>query len=262
MEPLIIYLLVGAFVGIMAGLLGVGGGLIIVPALVLVFHRQGVADAVIMHLAIGTSLASIVLTSISSMYAHHRRGAVHWPAFRGLTPGIVIGALAGAAVADLMPGHALRVFFGVFVLVVAVQIAFNLMASPHRQLPGKPGLAAAGGAIGVVSSIVGIGGGSLTVPFLVWCNLSIRAAVATSSACGFPIAVAGAAGFVLAGWNARGLPPFSSGYVYWPAQLGIALASVAFAPLGARLAHTLPTDILRKLFALFLAVIGVRMLIG
>ena len=262
METMIVYLLVGAFAGVLAGLLGVGGGLIIVPALALVFHQQGVADAVIMHLAIGTSLASIVLTSLSSMFAHHRRGAVHWSAFRGLTPGIVIGALAGAAVADRMPSHALRVFFGVFVLAVAAQIAFNLMASPHRQLPGKPGLAAAGGVIGAVSSIVGIGGGSLTVPFLVWCNLNIRQAVATSSACGFPIAVAGATGFVLAGWNTSGLPPYSSGYLYWPAQLGIAFASVAFAPLGARLAHTLPTGFLRKVFAVFLAVIGVRMLLG
>lgn len=262
LEILLVYLLVGAFAGTIAGLLGVGGGLIIVPVLALLFQRWGFADGVVMHLAIGTSLATIVLTAISSMRAHHKRGAVDWPVFRRLTPGIVVGALAGAAIADFMPAKALRLFFGVFELAVATQIGLNLMASPHRRLPGKAGMGIAGTAIGALSAVVGIGGGTLTVPFLVWCNVGLRNAVATSSATGLPIAVAGAVGFVLTGWNAQDLPPWSTGYLYWPALLGIAAASLVFAPLGAWLAHTLPVHTLRRFFAIFLAVLGVRMLLG
>ncbi len=262
MEILLIYLLVGAVAGTIAGLLGVGGGLIIVPVLALLFQRWGFADGVLMHLAIGTSLATIVLTAISSMRAHHKRGAVDWSVFQRLTPGIVVGALAGAVIADFMPTHALRLFFGVFELAVAAQIGLNLMASPHRRLPGKAGMGVAGAVIGALSAVVGIGGGTLTVPFLVWCNVALRSAVATSSATGLPIAVAGAVGFVLTGWNAPDLPPWSTGYLYWPAFAGIALASLAFAPLGAWLAHTLPVHTLRRFFAIFLAVLGVRMLLG
>lgn len=261
-EILLIYLLVGAFAGTIAGLLGVGGGLIIVPVLALLFQRWGFADSVLMHLAIGTSLATIVLTAISSMRAHHRRGAVDWSVFRRLTPGIVIGALLGAVIADFMPAKALRLFFGVFELAVAAQIGLNLMASPHRRLPGGVGMGIAGTVIGALSAVVGIGGGTLTVPFLVWCNVALRNAVATSSATGLPIAVAGAVGFVLTGWNAPDLPPWSTGYLYWPALAGIAAASLVFAPLGAWLAHTLPVHTLRRFFAIFLAVLGVRMLLG
>lgn len=261
-EILLVYLLVGAFAGTIAGLLGVGGGLIIVPVLALLFQRWGFADGVVMHLAIGTSLATIVLTAISSMRAHHKRGAVDWSMFRHLTPGIVIGALAGAVIADFMPTKSLRLFFGVFELAVAVQIGFNFMASPHRRLPGSVGMGIAGVIIGALSAVVGIGGGTLTVPFLVWCNTALRNAVATSSATGLPIAVAGAVGFVLTGWNTPGLPPWSTGYLYWPALAGIATASLVFAPLGAWLAHTLPVHTLRRFFAIFLAVLGVRMLLG
>ena len=262
MEILFVYLAVGAFAGTIAGLLGVGGGLIIVPVLALLFQRWGFPDSVLMHLAIGTSLATIVLTAISSMHAHHRRGAVDWSVFRRLTPGIVVGALLGAVIADFMPAKTLRLFFGVFELAVAAQIGLSLLASPHRRLPGGVGMGIAGVVIGALSAVVGIGGGTLTVPFLVWCNVALRNAVATSSATGLPIAVAGAVGFVLTGWNEPDLPAWSTGYLYWPALAGIAAASLAFAPLGAWLAHTLPVDTLRRFFAIFLAVLGVRMLLG
>lgn len=262
MEILLVYLLVGAIAGTIAGLLGVGGGLIIVPVLALLFQQWGFAGSVLMHLAIGTSLATIVVTAVSSMYAHHKHGAVDWTVFRQLTPGIVAGALAGAVVADFMSARALRLFFGVFEIAVAIQIGFQLMASPRRTLPGTVGMTAAGGVIGALSAVVGIGGGTLTVPFLVWCNITLRKAVATSSATGLPIAVAGAVGFVVTGWDAPQLPAWSSGYVYWPALTGIAAASVLFAPVGARLAHTLPVHVLRRFFAIFLAVLGVRMLLG
>lgn len=262
MEILLVYLLVGAFAGVIAGLLGVGGGLIIVPVLVLLFQQWGFADSVLMHLAIGTSLATIVVTAISSMYAHHKHGAVDWTVFRQLTPGIIAGALAGAIIADFMPTRALQLFFAVFEIAVAIQIGFQLMASPQRTLPGTVGMTTAGGVIGALSAVVGIGGGTLTIPFLIWCNIALRKAVATSSATGLPIAVAGAAGFALAGWNAPQLPAWSSGYIYWPALVGIAAASALFAPVGARLAHTLPVHVLRRFFAIFLAVLGVRMLLG
>lgn len=262
MENLIVYLFAGALAGTVGGLLGVGGGLIIVPALVFVFQGQNVAESVILRLAIGTSLATIAVTAIASMQAHHKFGAVRWRVFRRLTPGIVVGAFAGAAIADGLPSHVLRIIFGVFELLVAIQILFNLMASPHRQLPGAVGITVAGMVIGSVSSVLGIGGGTLTTPFLVWCNVTIRQAVATSSACGLPIAVAGAAGFVIAGWNEAQLPSWSSGYIYWPAFAGIALASLIFAPLGAKLAHRLPTQMLHKFFGAFLAVLGIRMLVS
>jgi uncharacterized membrane protein YfcA len=194
--------------------------------------------------------------------AHHRRGAVRWDIFRQLTPGIVVGAFAGAVIADALPTVALRIFFGCFELAVAAHLWFNRAPAPHRALPGAAGMSAAGGVIGAVSSIIGIGGGTLTVPFLTWCNVHLRQAVATSSACGLPIAVAGAIAFVVTGWGTPQLPPGAAGYVYGPAFAGIALASVLTAPLGARLAHRLPVASLRKYFALFLAALGVRMLIG
>lgn len=262
MEILPLYLIVGAFAGVIAGLLGVGGGLIIVPVLALLFQQRGFADTVLMHLAIGTSLGIIVVTALSSMHAHHRYGAVDWTTFRRLTPWIVVGALIGAVIADLMPTRALRLFFGFFEMTVAIQIGFQLMASPQRTLPGTVGMSVAGTAIGALSAVVGIGGGTLTVPFLVWCNTALRKAVATSSAVGLPIAVAGAVGFAVTGWDEPQLPESSSGYIYWPALAGIAAASVVFAPLGARLAHTLPVHVLRKFFAIFLAVLGIRMLLG
>lgn len=262
METLLLYLAVGAFAGLLAGLFGVGGGVVIVPALAFSFTAQGMNPEVLMHVAVGTSLATIVVTSLSSIRAHHRRGAVLWPVFLRLTPGIIVGAFIGAAVADLLPGEWLRRIFALFILFVAVQLAFGLRPAPNRSLPGTAGMALAGAVIGSVSAIVGIGGGSLTVPFLTWCNVHVRNAVATSAAGGFPIAVAGALGFLYQGWGAAGLPEWSSGYLYWPAFAGIVVASTSMAPLGARLAHTLPAATLKRIFALLLAVIGVRMLLG
>lgn len=262
LPTLLLYLALGAFAGLMAGLLGVGGGLIIVPVLAGIFQHQQMSAAVIMHLAIGTSLATIVVTSVSSVRAHHQRGAVLWPVVWRLTPGIVIGAWLGAVVADALPSAVLSKIFAVFVLVVAAQMAFGAKPAPHRELPGAPGMLATGGVIGAVSAIVGIGGGSLTVPFLTWCNTPMRQAVATSAACGLPIALAGAIGFIVTGLNAAELPAWSLGYVYGPALVGVAFASMLSAPLGAKLAHTLPAEVLKKVFAVFLMLIGVKMLLG
>jgi hypothetical protein len=186
---------------------------------------------------------------------------VRWEIFWRLTPGIVAGALAGAVIADALSSAALRQIFGIFELLVAAQMMFGRNPAPHRTLPGKPGMALAGGIIGSVSALIGIGGGTLTVPFLAWCNVNLRNAVATSAACGLPIAIAGASGFIVTGWNAADLA-YATGYVYWPAFAGIVLTSMLFAPLGARLTHTLPVPLLKKFFALFLALLGVRMLLA
>lgn len=262
MTELAIYLVLGASAGLLAGLFGVGGGLIIVPVLAWTFTAQGVDASVIMHLAIGTSLASIWLTSVMSIRAHHARGAVNWILVRRLVIGIVIGALLGAAIADQLPTPVLKRIFGVFEVLVAAQMLLVSRYQAHFNLPGRSGFAIAGTVIGAVSAIIGIGGGTLTVPFLIWCRVPMIQAVATSAACGLPIAIAGAFGFIVTGWQVEQLPVWSTGYLYWPAWLGIVLASSVTAGLGARLAHRLPAARLRQLFALLLLGMGIKMLAG
>ena len=259
---LLAYAGLGALAGTVAGLLGVGGGIIVVPGLAFLIATDGVPADRLMQVAVGTSLATIVATSLSSIRAHHRRGAVRWSVVARLTPGIVAGAALGAAIADWLPTRGLAVVFGVFLVLVALRLALPGQPVPHRQLPGAAGLAAWGGGIGTLSALLGIGGGTMTVPLLTWCNVPLREAVGTSAAGGLPIAVAGAAGFAVAGWTTPGLPPGATGYVYWPAFLALAPATVLFAPLGARLAHTVPIGLLRRVFALFVVVVGIRMLIG
>lgn len=262
LELFILYIGLGVVAGFVAGLLGVGGGLIIVPVLILIFQMNNFSQEVIVHLAIGTSLATIIFTSLSSIYAHHfTHKAVRWDIVKQLTPGIVVGALMGAIVADFISAKILQQFFGFFELFVAFQMALNIKPHATRALPGKAGVLTAGTGIGSISSIVGIGGGTLTVPFLVWCNVKMQQAVATSSACGLPIAVAGCIGFILTGWNEITLPEYSFGYIYWPAFLAIVISSMLFAPLGAWLAHRLSAAKLKRYFALVLFVLGIRMLL-
>ena len=256
------YLLTGAVAGLMAGLLGIGGGLVIVPALALLFTSQEFAAATLMHYAVGTSLATIIPTSVSSLLAHHRRGSVHWPAVRGLTPGILVGALAGAWLAQQLSSAWLGVLFGVFEVLVALQLLAGARPAAHRALPGIAGMSVAGGLIGGLSALLGNGGGTLTVPFLLWHRGDIRIAVGTAAACGLPIAVAGAAGFAVAGMPAGVSPGFSSGFIYWPAVAGVTLTSVLLAPMGARLAHYLPRQALQRTFAILLLLVGLKMIAG
>ncbi|MGH8120104.1 MAG: sulfite exporter TauE/SafE family protein, partial [Gammaproteobacteria bacterium] len=208
------WLAVGAGAGIIAGLLGLGGGIVIVPALLYLFILQGMPESILMHLAVATSLATIVFTSLVSAWAHHRHQAVLWPAVLALAPGIVLGSIAGALLTHHLPSHTLRSAFGVFEILVGLQIGFGFKPGAHRALPGRGGMLLAGGGIGAVSTVLGIGGGTLTVPFLLWCNVHIRNAVATSSACGLPIAAVGAGVLIIAGSTYPGLPSGTSGYVY------------------------------------------------
>ncbi|AVO53596.1 sulfite exporter TauE/SafE family protein [Ectopseudomonas mendocina] len=258
---LLLYLLLGAAAGVLAGLFGVGGGIIIVPVLVLSFTSHGIAPEILTHLAVGTSLATIVFTSINSTLEHHRRGAVRWPLFRWLTLGIVLGTVLGALTAAAIKGEWLQKIIGTFAVVIAIQLALDLKPRASRDVPGKPGLTAAGGVIGWASAIFGIGGGSLTVPFLVWRSVPMQQAVATSAACGLPIAIAGALSFIWTGWGNPQLPQWSLGFVYLPGLLGIALTSMFFARIGARLAHRLSPRLLKRMFALLLFSVGLSFLV-
>jgi uncharacterized membrane protein YfcA len=261
MSAWLLYLAIGAFAGVLAGLLGVGGGLVIVPMLTFIFTFQGLPTEHILHLALGTSLASIMFTSISSVRSHHGRGAVNWQALRRITPGIMIGTFAGSYVAAQLSSGFLRVFFVVFQYYVATQLLLDIKPKPHRELPGNAAMFGAGSLIGGISSLVGIGGGTMSVPFMIWCNAPVHTAIGTSAAIGFPIALAGAAGYVINGL-ALELPHYSLGFVYLPALGGIVAASMLTAPLGAKLGHSMPIGRLKKVFALLLIVMGTKMLLS
>lgn len=258
---LLVYLVLGAFAGVLAGLFGIGGGLVIVPVLILSFGFQGVSSEVATHLAVGTSLATIIFTSVSSIRSHHVKNAVRWDLFRPMLAGIVAGAVVGVWTASLIAGDSLQAIIGVFVILVAIRMLLDVAPKPGRDTPGPLGLGVAGTGIGWASAIFGIGGGTLTVPYLSWCNVRMQAAIGTAAACGLPIAITGAIANIAVGWRTEGLPPYSLGFVYLPALLGIVTTSVICARFGAELAHRLDVQLLKRIFAVFLLVVGVRFLI-
>ena len=258
----LLYAFTGAIAGVLAGLLGVGGGLVIVPMLNIAFGIVALPQEYIQHLALGTSLASIMFTSVSSLRAHHQRGAVVWPIVKALTPGILIGTFLGSKVAALLSTRFLSGFFVCFLYYVAAQMLLNIKPKASRQVPGGVGMFGAGGVIGGVSALVGIGGGTLSVPFMTWCNVPLHTCIGTSAAIGFPIAVAGAAGYYVNGLSASlpGLAEGYAGFIYLPALVGVAAVSILTAPLGAKLAHSLPVGKLKKIFAALLIAMATRML--
>jgi len=258
----ITYCGVGAIAGVLAGLLGIGGGLVIVPMLIYIMGIQGVSPQILMHVALGTSMASIMFTSVSSFMAHHRRGAVQWEVVRRIVIGIFTGTFLGSCFAGAMSTGFLKGFFCIFLYVVATQMLMNKKPKASRDLPGTLGMFSTGNIIGGISSLVGIGGGTLSVPFMVWCNIPVHHAIGTSAAIGLPIAVAGTIGYIFNGWGIDSLPAYSIGYINLPALLGIACISVLTAPLGVRLAHSLPVDRLKRIFAVLLYAVGTKMLIG
>mgnify|MGYP001388238315 CR=1 FL=1 len=257
---LLSYVMLGLASGFIAGLFGVGGGLTIVPILLLLFQAQGFPDAQIMHLALGTAMATIVVTSISSMRAHHRQGGVRWDIFRSMAPGLVGGTLLGSLFASRVPTDAMAMAFTVIVYWAALQMLLDIKPKPTRQLPGSGGLLGVGGLIGGVSSLVAAGGGFLSVPFMVLCNVPIRQAVGTSAALGFPIAAAGVVGYIAGGWGVADLPGPHLGFVYLPAFVGVVVSTVFMAPVGARMAHRLPVKQLKRAFGVMLALLASKML--
>ena len=261
MEWYLSYLALGAVAGFLAGLFGVGGGLVLVPVLLLLFDAQHFPVEHVMHLALGTSMATIVFTSLSSMRKHHQHGAVNWRVVRNITPGILLGTLFGALLAASIPTRGLGIFFTLFVYFAAAQILLDVRPHASRQLPGMTGMTAIGTFTGWISSLVSIGGGVVVVPFLVWCNVPLRKAIGTSAAIGFPVAVGGTAGYVVTGMNLHSLPEPNLGFVYLPALFWVALASVTTAPLGAKATHHMKISLLRKLFAVLLIALATKLLL-
>lgn len=253
-------LLAGALAGLLAGLFGIGGGLVLVPLLALLFAEQKFPSEISMIMAVATSLATIVITSTSSIIAHHRLGSVLWSKVFRLAPGIMLGASLGATVADFVSAEALRYFFAGFLAYVGLQMALQIRldAPAMTQSPGQDFWVGSG--IGMLSALLGIGGGTLTVPYLVGGRYPIRNAVAVASACGFPIALSGTVSYALLGWGQAGLPEWSLGYIYMPAFIGIVMCSVVTAPLGAKLAHILPAQQLKRYFSVLVFLMAVKLI--
>jgi len=262
LTPLLIVELavLGLGTGFLAGLLGIGGGMLMVPFITFILSAQGVEADLAVKMAIATSMATIIFTSISSVRAQHKRGAVRWDIVKGLAPGIVLGSMiASLGVFALLKGSWLAFFFAGFVSFSATQMLLDKKTKPTRTIPGTPGLIGAGGVIGFLSGLVGAGGGFVSVPFMTWCNVAIHNAVATSAALGFPIALANAAGYIVAGQNVQDLPAGAVGYIYLPALVVIACVSVLMAPLGVKAAHALPVKSLKRVFAGLLYMLAVYM---
>lgn len=259
-EWLAAYLAIGAVAGLFAGLLGVGGGAVMVPLLTTLFAAQAFSPEHVVHLALGTSMAAIVLTSLASLRAHHAHGAVRWQIVRRIAPGILVGTFGGTFIASRVPSVPLALFFASFMAFVSVQMLLDVKPQPARELPGPAVLAGVGSGIGLISALVAIGGGSLSVPFMTWCNVRMREAIGTSAAIGLPLSLAGALGYLANGSGVVGLPAYCVGYLYLPALLLISAASSCTAPLGARLAHRLPVPTLKKVFSGMLLVLSAKML--
>lgn len=258
---IILFLATGAFAGLLAGLLGVGGGLFIVPVLLFLLPAVGINSTHLMTISVATSLCTIVVTSISSVLAHQKHGAILWSVFWRFLPGISLGALLGAVVADSVSQQLLKSLFAISVILIALKMLLHLRPKSAATIPGFFGLTASTTAIGSLSAMIGIGGGALTVPVLNYWSTPMGKAVATSAACGLPLAIAGTIGFILTGIDQTDLPAYSSGYVYWPAVVGIVSSSVLFAPLGAKLAHKISAPLLSRLFAIFLLLVGSKVLL-
>ncbi len=255
------FLALGAAVGFAAGLLGVGGGMLLVPFITVLLTAQLFPHELILHMAIATSLATILLTSMSSVLAHHRNGAVRWDIVKLLAPGILVGSWIGPWIGKQMNSTALALFFAFFIAISATQMLMDKKTAGSRALPAAPGMFGVGGVIGLLAGLVGAGGGFVSVPFMTWCNVKIHQAVATSAALGFPIALAGTLSNIYFGMATPDLPSGSLGFVYLPALLVISPVSMLTAPFGAKAAHALPMKTLRKLFAIALFALAAYMLI-
>ncbi len=257
---IIMYAAVGTIAGLIAGLIGIGGGIVTVPLLHIVLNYQGVESALIHKIAVGTSLAGIMCTVVSSAMAHHRRGSVDWKTVFHFTPGTLVGAWCGAYIASRMPSQYLQIVFVVFLSFVIINMLADRKPKPTRQLPGPAGLSTVGCVIGCIAGLVGIGGGTMSIPYLLWNNMPMLRTIGSAAAISFPAAVSGAIGNVFNGWNTPGLPNGSLGFVYLPGLLCLVSMSMLMAPAGARLAHSLPAPTLKKCFACVLILVAAKML--
>jgi uncharacterized membrane protein YfcA len=256
------YLALGLLTGFLAGMLGIGGGVVLVPLLVFLFNAQHLPADRVLHLALGTSLASIVFTNLSSVRAHHAHNAVRWDIVRASAPGVIIGTLLGSLFAEYLSARYLAIVFTLFVLFSSTQMLVNRKPRPTRNLPGRLGMWIAAFGIGVLCSLVGVAGGILIVPLLAMSNVPIRNCIGTSAAVGLPISIAGAAGYILIGLGKPDLPAYSIGYVYIPALSGLVLGTFLTVPLGARVAHNISVARLKQIFAIALTVLAVKMVIS
>ena len=256
------YAAIGAAVGFFAGMLGIGGGAIMVPLLVIVFEAQGLPKAQILHLAVGTAMATILFTSVASVRAHAARGAIRWDIAWNITPGILLGGLFGSWIASFIPPLWFAAVFTAVIYVAATNLLLDRKPKPSRQPPGFAGMTAFGFVVSAVSALTAIGGAFMTVPFMLWCNVPLLSAIGTAAAIGFPIALSGTIGFIATGLSDTGLPPHSVGFVYLPAVAGIVVASMLMAPVGAATAHRLPTVWLKRIFAILFYVMATRMLLS
>lgn len=253
--------MLGLVIGFIAGLLGIGGGMMMVPFLLFFLSNLAVPPEVSLKIAIATSMSTIIFTSISSVRSHQKHNAVRWDIVKGLVPGIILGSLISSiGVFSLFKGSTLAFVFEGFVFFSATQLIFNKKPKPSRQIPGMPGMLGAGGVIGFISGLVGAGGGFISVPFMVWCNVSIRNAVGTSAALGFPIALANVIGYVTSGWDVAGRPDGSLGFIWVPGMVLISTCSFLTAPIGAKTAHSLPTKQLSLIFGGILYLVAGSML--
>lgn len=259
LQMLLLLLILGAMVGVAAGLLGVGGGAIMVPALTALFLARGVPQAHLVHLALGTSMASIIVTSISSLRAHHAKQGVLWPVVRAIVPGVLAGSFFGAQLTPYINGVLLAAFFSLFMLYVAVGMFRSSPSVVQGGLPGRANMVSAGAGIGMISALVSIGGGTLTVPYLVRHGVEIKRAIGSSAAVGLPIALAGTLGYLISGREYTDIAQLQFGYVYLPAVLSISLVSFLTAPLGVRLAYKLPVPMLKKVFGVLVFSVSVKM---
>jgi uncharacterized membrane protein YfcA len=261
---MLIYLVIGIFSGLLAGSLGLGGGVIIVPALAVVFaHYNLMPHDVVMRMAIGTSLATLVITLLASLRVYMYRGSVRWDVVRQLLPGLLPGILAGALLAQYLPSNYLRIFFGLFLLVIAARLFFTDTVSENNQdhpLPPRFILVSVTGLIGILCGVLGIGGGVMMVPFLLRCRLGLREATGTSVFCGVCIGIVASISFMVLGQTSINSVPWSTGFIYWPAFLGISITSVLTTPLGVAISYKLSDKVLKRTLAIFLVLVAIDMM--
>ena len=255
------YVAIGAAVGFFAGMLGIGGGAIMVPLLVMLFDAQGLPKSHILHLAVGTGMATILFTSVASVRAHASRGAIRWDIARNITPGILLGGLVGSWIASFIPPLVFAALFTAVIYIAATNLLIDRKPKPSREAPGFVGMSVFGFVVSAASAFAAIGGAFLTVPFMLWCNVPMLPAIGTAAVIGFPIALSGTIGFIATGLRETGLPPYTVGFVYLPALAGIVVTSMLMAPVGAAAAHRLPTVWLKRIFAVLFYVMATKMLL-